>query len=176
MQFGLAHLLFMIAFPLWVNLCQNLLYILYFVHKKSRYIRDLKVIFNIFLFHPAELKCMDERGHTLRTGILPGETVEVHGQNSHHSARFLHATYQTTPYRLDYKQIKWPSTKSKCEWHQFDEDVNEIIRTTSKGNSDKRLKIPSTIIVNIPKKDLAYVKVEKKKPTVRTVGQRKYRT
>ena len=44
----------------------------------------------------------------LRTGLLPGETKEVHGQDSHHSA---HAIDQTTPCRVNYKQIKWPSAK-----------------------------------------------------------------
>ena len=61
--------------------------------------------------HQAKMKCMDERGHTLRTGLLPGETKEVHGQKTHHSAQSLHVMDQTTPCRVDYKQIKWPSAK-----------------------------------------------------------------
>ena len=77
------------------------------------------------------MKCIDERGHTLRTGLLPGEIKEVNGQDSHHSAQSLYAIDQTTPSRADYKQIKWPSAKCKSEWHQY-EDESEIIWTTSK--------------------------------------------
>ena len=82
----------------------------------------------------------------LRTGLRPGETKDVHGQDSHHSAQSLHAIDRTTPSRVNYKQIKWPSAKCKNEWIQFDEDVSEIIQTTSKGNADRLLNVLSAII------------------------------
>ena len=54
--------------------------------------------------HQAKMKCMDERGHILRTFLLPGETKEVHGQDSHHCVKSLHAIDRTTPCRVNYKQ------------------------------------------------------------------------
>ena len=70
---------------------------------------------------------------------------------THHSAQSLHAINKTTLCRVDYKQIKWPSAKCKNDWHQFDEDISEIIWTTSKGNTDEWLKILPTIIVSYAK-------------------------
>ena len=113
--------------------------------KECKNLRGLRI-------HQAKMKYMDERCHTLRTGLLPGEMKEVHGQDSHHSVQSLHAIDQTTVCRVDYKQIMWPSAKSKGEWHQFVVDVSEIIRTTSKGNTDKLLKILLIIIVSFAKK------------------------
>ena len=97
------------------------------------------------------MKCMDERDHMLRTGLRPGETKELHGQDSHHSVQSLHAIDRTTPSRENYKQIKWPSAKCNNEWIQFDEHVSEIIQTTSKGNFDRRLTVLSAIIVSYDK-------------------------
>ena len=108
------------------------------------------------------MKCMDERGHTLRTGLLPGEMKEVHGQDSHHSAQSLNAIDQTTPCRVDYKKIKWPSAKWKSEWHQFDKDISEIIRTTSKGNADRQLNKLSAIIISYAKERFGFHEDEKK--------------
>ena len=56
--------------------------------------------------HQSKIKYKDERGHMLHTGLFPGETMEVHSPDSHHSTQPLHAVDQTTPCRVDYKQIK----------------------------------------------------------------------
>ena len=64
--------------------------------KEYKNLRGLRI-------HQAKMKCMDERGHIQRTGLLPGETKEVHAQDSHHSAQSLHAIDQATPYRVNYK-------------------------------------------------------------------------
>ena len=94
----------------------------------------------------------------------------------HHNAQSLHAIGQTTPCRIDYKQIKWPSAKYKSEWHQFDEDASEIIQTTSKGNADRQLNMLSTIIVCYAKERFCLRVDEKENPTVRTVEQKRPRT
>ena len=138
--------------------------------KECRNLLGLKI-------HRTKMKCMDEIGHVLRTGLLPDETKEVYGQDSHQSAHSLHAIDQTTPCRVNYKQIKWPSAKCKSEWIQFDENLSETTRTTSKGNADRRLNVLSTIIVSYAKDRFGLREGKKeKKTTVRTVGQRRCRT
>ena len=67
--------------------------------KECKNLRGLKI-------HQAKMKCMDERGQMPRTGLHPGETKEVNGQDSHHSAQSLHAIDRTTPSRVNFKQIK----------------------------------------------------------------------
>ena len=124
--------------------------------KECKNLRGLRI-------HQAKMKCIDERGHMLCTGLFPGETKEVYGQDSHHSAQFLHAIDQTTPCRVDYKQIKYPSAKCKSEWHQFDKDISEIIQTTSKGNADRQLNILSKIIVSYAKERFGLCEGEKEK-------------
>ena len=63
----------------------------------------------------------------------------------------LHAIDRTTPSRVNYQQIKWPSAKCNNEWIQFDEDVSKIIQTRSNGNADRRLNVLSAIIVSYAK-------------------------
>ena len=87
------------------------------------------------------MKCMNEIDHMLRTSLLPGETKEVHGQDLHHSVQSLHAIDQTTPCRVNHKQIKWPSAKNNSESIQFNENVSRIIRTSLKGNGGRRLNV-----------------------------------
>ena len=124
--------------------------------------------------HQAKIKCMDKNGQMLRTGLIPGETKEVHGQDSHHSTQSILAIDQTIPCRLNYKQIKWPSAKETVsEWLQFDEDVSEIIRTTSKGNADRWLNILSTIIVSYTKEKLGLYEGEKEKTYRKNLGANK---
>ena len=91
-----------------------------------------------------------------RAGLRPGETKEVHGQDSHLSVQSLHAIDRTTPSRVNFKQIKWHSAKCNNEWIQFDEDVSEIIQTTSKGNADRRLNVQSAIIVSYAKERFGF--------------------
>ena len=47
------------------------------------------------------------------------------------------------------------------EWNQFNEDISEIIQTTSKGNADRRLNILSTIIVSYAKEKFGLHEGEK---------------
>ena len=138
---------------------------------------NVKSVLYFFRIHKAKMKCMDERGRMLRTGLLSDDTKEVHGQDSHHGVQFLIAIDQTTPCRVNYKQIKRPSAKCKSEWIQFDEGISEIIRTTWKGNADRRLNILITIIVSYAKERSGLRESKKeKKTTVRTVEQRRCRT
>ena len=133
--------------------------------KECKNLRGLKI-------HQAKIKCMDERGHMLRTSLRPGETKEVHGQDSHHSAQSLHAIDRTTPYRVNYKQIKGASAKCNNEWIQFDEDVSAIIQTTLKGKADRRLNVLSAIIVSCAKEIFGLREGKQEK----TGGQRRCRT
>ncbi|RXN04375.1 reverse transcriptase [Labeo rohita] len=45
-------------------------------------------------------------------------------------------------------RIQWPQASKKAEWHQFDEDVNQILEVTGKGDVDHRLLTMTTLIVN----------------------------
>lgn len=46
-------------------------------------------------------------------------------------------------------RMQWPQSSKKPEWQQFDEDVDQILEGTAKGDVDRRLKTIVTIIVNI---------------------------
>ncbi|RXN12199.1 reverse transcriptase [Labeo rohita] len=45
-------------------------------------------------------------------------------------------------------RIQWPQALKKAEWHQFAEDVNQILEVTGKGDVDHRLLTMTTLIVN----------------------------
>lgn len=46
-------------------------------------------------------------------------------------------------------RIQWPQSSKRTEWKQFDEDVDQVLEVTAKGNVDHRLKTMTTLIVNI---------------------------
>lgn len=48
-----------------------------------------------------------------------------------------------------YSRIKWPQSSKKAVWHQFDEDVDQVLEGTAKGDVERRLKTMTSIIVSI---------------------------
>ena len=46
-------------------------------------------------------------------------------------------------------RIQWPQSSKRTEWKQFDEDVDQVLEVTAKGDVDHRMKMMTTLIVNI---------------------------
>ncbi len=47
------------------------------------------------------------------------------------------------------RRIKWPAASMTSQWEQFDEDVNQILEATVKGEADGKLQAMTTIIVSM---------------------------
>ena len=78
----------------------------------------------------------------------PDETEEEPGPESPHSARNLQATdVQPKGSSPVQPRIKWPTDKE--EWQQFDEDLELILSTASKGNVDQKLHTMCTLITSM---------------------------
>ena len=115
--------------------------------------------------HQARMKCLDKGSPVKRSGSLPGETQEEHGQDTPHSAQSLHSSDQANTNRSIQKRVKWPPANDKIAWQQFDEDVCGILQTTSKGAPDRRLQTMSTIIVSYASERFGLVKTDKNNTT-----------
>ena len=87
---------------------------------------------------------------TQRTGVTPGETQEVPGPESPHSAQNLHVL-QTNPSSIksDRRRIKWPAASMTSLWKQFDDDVDQILEAMAKGDADGKLQAMTAVIVSI---------------------------
>lgn len=46
-------------------------------------------------------------------------------------------------------RIQWPQSPKRTEWKQFDEDVDQVLEVTAKGDVDHRLKTMTILIVSI---------------------------
>ncbi|KAL0202317.1 hypothetical protein M9458_000335, partial [Cirrhinus mrigala] len=85
-----------------------------------------------------------------RTGQVPGEMQEEPDPESPHSAQTLHASQGRFQARIsEQRQVKWPAANKKNEWHQSDEDVDQILQVTARGDADRRLHTMCSIIINI---------------------------
>ncbi len=111
--------------------------------KVCKNIRGLKI-------HQSRMKCLLGAEATQRTGVTLGETQEVPGLESPHSAQNLQVL-QTNPSSIksDRRWIKWPAASMTSLWKQFDDDVDQILEATAKGEADKKLQALTTIIVSI---------------------------
>ncbi|CAC5407388.1 unnamed protein product [Mytilus coruscus] len=124
------------------------------------------------------MKCRPNLSITPRTGQT-GETEEEVVQDTNHSDHSLHVLYNeedsilerkqqeqegldnnrqpqeakrtsdTSKDNIGRKRVKWPNNKSKREWQQFDEDVDEILNTTLAGNIDRKIESMTSFIYNI---------------------------
>lgn len=100
--------------------------------------------------HQAKTKCSEGIGATQRTGVQPGETKEGPGPESPHSARNLQVS-STNPMNIKSKRrwIKWPAATMKSLWNQFDNDVDQILEATTKGEASQKLQAMTAIIVGL---------------------------
>lgn len=79
--------------------------------------------------HQARMKYLSGKQLMQRTGQVPGE--EKPGPESPHSARSLHAPPGRSQARHSEQcQVKWPAVNKENEWHQFDEDMDQILQVT----------------------------------------------
>ena len=108
-------------------------------------------------------------------GIKPGAAPEkVQAREGHHSAQSLQAEAQDSPGtpKTVGKRIKWPAATVKKSWHDFDEDISEILEITSKGSVDKRLLTTAKIIVSYAAERYGY---EERKKNVNSKENRRER-
>ncbi|XP_073731592.1 uncharacterized protein [Misgurnus anguillicaudatus] len=100
--------------------------------------------------HQAKMKCLREKQVEQRTGLAPGETQEEPGPESPHSAQNLHAPQASTQIRhSEHHRVKWPAANKEGEWLKFDEDLNQVLEATARGNADQKLRAMSTMIISI---------------------------
>ena len=118
---------------------------------------------------------MDDGRQKQRKGILPSKTKEGEGQESTHRAQSFQAAAKQNPDTANPKRIKWPPFNNKGEWQRFDEDICEILRSTTGGEADSRLKSMTTIIVNIASERFRQAESKQnKKHTATTAELEKY--
>ncbi|KAI8513106.1 hypothetical protein Bbelb_097450 [Branchiostoma belcheri] len=78
-----------------------------------------------------------------------GKTAEDPGPEAPHSARNLHAPLASSQGRMaEQQRVKWPASSSK-EWSQFDQDVDKILESVSRGSVDQKLRSMGTIIMSM---------------------------
>ncbi|KAK0145691.1 hypothetical protein N1851_015413 [Merluccius polli] len=100
--------------------------------------------------HQTKMKCLTGRQVVQRTGPVPGETQEEPGPESPHSAQTLHAPQATPQVRhSEHRRVKWPSANKGKEWCQFEEDVDQVLEATARGDADQKLRTMCTMIVSI---------------------------
>lgn len=100
--------------------------------------------------HQAKMKCLTGKQVVQRTGPVPGETQEEPGRESTHSAQTLHAP-QAHPYvrHSEHRRVRWPAAIKEREWIQFDEDLDQVLEVTARGDADQKLRMMSAMIVSI---------------------------
>ncbi|KAI4879743.1 hypothetical protein NFI96_004950, partial [Prochilodus magdalenae] len=96
------------------------------------------------------MRCVERKQLEQRTGLVPGETEEKPCPESPHSAQTLQAP-SALPQVMhsEQRRIKWPATNKVREWCQFDEDVNQVLEATNRGNADHRMRTMCTMIISI---------------------------
>ena len=100
--------------------------------------------------HQAKMKCIVGGVATQRTGAKPDETQEGPGPESPHSAQNLQVLpTNPTGAKSVARLIKWPAAKMTTLWSQFDDDVDQIMASTTKGSAEGRLQTLITIIGSI---------------------------
>ena len=102
----------------------------------------------------------------------PDKTEEEPGPESPHSVRSLQAArVQQKSSKPVQHRIKWPTASE--EWVHFDEDVDNILKTTSKGSVDHKLQTMCTLITSIGAERFGVIEKGKKdhhpKPNRRAV-------
>ena len=85
-----------------------------------------------------------------RTGPVPGETQEEPSQESTHSAQSLHAPQAFSRFKHSkHRQVVWPPANKERDWLQFDEDLDQVLDATARGDADQKLLSMSAMIVSI---------------------------
>lgn len=88
--------------------------------------------------HQARMKCPLGAEATQHTGVQPGETQEVPGPESANSARNLQVLEaDPSSIKSEKRQIRWPAASMASLWKQFDDDVDQILEVTVKGEADR---------------------------------------
>ncbi|XP_063050108.1 uncharacterized protein LOC134444859 [Engraulis encrasicolus] len=112
------------------------------------------------------MKCLTGRQVVQRTGPVPGETQEEPGQESTHSAQTLHAPQVLPRFKhSEHRRVMWPAANKEREWLQFDEDLNQVLDATARGDADQKLLSMSAMIINIGAERFG---IKKQQPTRRS--------
>lgn len=96
------------------------------------------------------MKCLKGKQVVQRTGPVPDETQEEPGQEATYIAKTPHAR-QAPPYvkHFEHRCVMWPAANKEREWIQFDEDLDQILEATTRGDADQKLRMTSAVIVSI---------------------------
>ncbi|XP_075304756.1 retrovirus-related Pol polyprotein from type-1 retrotransposable element R2 [Odontesthes bonariensis] len=100
--------------------------------------------------HQTKMKCLTGTQVVQRTGPVPSETQEEPGQESTHSAQTLHAPQVLPRFKhFEHRWVMWPAASKEREWLQFDEDLDQVLDATARGDADQKLLSMSAMIINI---------------------------
>ncbi|XP_077372334.1 uncharacterized protein LOC144033646 [Festucalex cinctus] len=100
--------------------------------------------------HQTKMGCLTRTQVVQRTGLVPGETQEEPGRESTHSAQTLYAPQALPRFRhSEHRRVLWPAANKGREWHQFDEDLDQILDATARGGADQKLLSMSAMIISI---------------------------
>ena len=114
------------------------------------------------------MKCLSGKETTQRLGTAPSQTEAEQGPEFTHSA-------QTSSDKVIAKRIKWPAANNKKAWREFDEDVCEIIQTTSSGNVEQRLSTLTKLTVSYAAERFGFIDIRERKPHNRNRREEKIR-
>lgn len=70
-------------------------------------------------------------------GVKPGETQEEPGPESRHRVQNLQVLGLTpSSIKSERRWIKWPAANMTAQWNQFNNDVDQIMEPTGKGDEE----------------------------------------
>lgn len=97
-----------------------------------------------------KMRCLTGKQVERRTGPVPGETQEKSGQKSTYRVQTLHAP-QAPPYvrHSEHRWVMWPTANKERKCLQFDEDLNQVLEATAKGDVDQKLQMMAAMIISI---------------------------
>ena len=117
--------------------------------------------------------CPLEAEATQRTVVKPGETQEVLGPESPHSAQNLQVLLTNPPgIKSDRRRIKWPAASMTSLWKQFNDDVDQILEAIAKGEADRRLQVMTSTIVSLAAELFSEEEEKKSSTTPYSMNQR----
>lgn len=100
--------------------------------------------------HQAKMRCWTGTQVVQRTGPVPGKTQEEPSRESTHSAQTLHAPQALPRFKhSEHRRVMWPAANKEREWLQFDEDLDQVLDTTARGDADQKLLSMSVMIISI---------------------------
>lgn len=100
--------------------------------------------------HQTKMKCLTGMQVVQRAGPVPDEMQEEAGRESTHSAQTLHAPQALPRFKhSEHRRVMWPAANKEGKWLQFDEDLDQVLDATARGDADQKLLSMSAMIISI---------------------------